>query len=247
MLALPGFLAFFFVSLWVGIRLVTLWLRTRQLPELLMGVGVLGIGPVGFGLVMVAAATASDRNEPSAVAALSALAVAIGAGAKYLFNWRIYHPDSPGAAAAALAGIATLAVAWIGDAATTGFAPASWTQPGWVLVRQAGQLGCLFWGAAEALRWWRRMRRRQAIGLSDPLVANRFLLWAVGAGTAGLGSLVGTVVGLAYGRALEELPALTVAMSLFGLVSAGALWLAFVPPETYKRRVRGKPDAAAPA
>ena len=36
-----GFLAFFVVALVVGVRLVHLWWRTRQLPELLIGLGVL--------------------------------------------------------------------------------------------------------------------------------------------------------------------------------------------------------------
>ena len=34
MLVLVGFLAFFFASLTVGIRLILLWTRTRELPEL---------------------------------------------------------------------------------------------------------------------------------------------------------------------------------------------------------------------
>jgi hypothetical protein len=45
-----GFAAFFVASLTAGVRLVMLWRRTRELPELLIGIGVLGIGPVGYGL-----------------------------------------------------------------------------------------------------------------------------------------------------------------------------------------------------
>jgi len=39
-LILVGFLTFFVVALTVGVRLLLLWGRTRQLPELLMGIGV---------------------------------------------------------------------------------------------------------------------------------------------------------------------------------------------------------------
>jgi hypothetical protein len=49
-----GFVAFFVVALTVGVRVLLLARRTRELPELLMGIGVLGIGPVGFGLMVVA-------------------------------------------------------------------------------------------------------------------------------------------------------------------------------------------------
>jgi hypothetical protein len=243
-LAIPGFLAFFFVAVWVGVRLLAQWGRTRELPELLLGLGVLGIGPVGFGLVMLAAAAgAGDPDAPSALAGLSAVAVAGGAAAKAIFNWRIYHPASRAVRALSFAAIASLAVAIAGDGLTTGFAPASWMKPGWMLVRQVVQIAVLLWGAGEALVWWRRMERRRRLGLGDPLVANRFLLWAIGAGMAGGGSLFGMIVGLVYGRPMNELPLLTLALSLFGMASAVALWLAFAAPEWYKRRLRaGEPS-----
>ena len=50
-----GFGSFLLASLVVGVRLILLSHRTRQLPELLIGVGVLGIGPLGFGLSMIGA------------------------------------------------------------------------------------------------------------------------------------------------------------------------------------------------
>jgi hypothetical protein len=239
LLALPGFVAFFFVALWVGVRLLAQWGRTRELPELLLGLGVLGIGPVGFGLLMLAAAAAAGHtDEPSAMAGVSALAVAGGASAKAIFTWRIYHPTSGVAAALCAVAIALLLAGLVGDALTTGFAPAAWTQPGWIVVREAVQVAVLLWGAGEALVWWRRMRRRVLLGLGDPLVASRFLLWGIGAGAAGIGSLFGTVVALASGHDMNELPELTLALSLFGMISAVSLWLAFATPDWFKKWVR---------
>ena len=246
LLALPGFLAFFFVSLWVGVRLLAQWGRTRQLPELLLGLGVLGIGPVGFGLIMLAAAAgASEPQAPSLLAGLSAIAVGGGAAAKAIFNWKIYHPRSRLVAVIALGAIAGLAIAIACDAWDTGFAPAAWTQPGWMMVRQGLQIAILLWGSGEALRWWLRMRRRLRLGIADPLVANRFLLWAIGAGMAGGGSLVGMVAGFAYGQPMTELPTLTLVLSLLGLVSAISLWLAFAAPEWWKVRVRAQAQNAS--
>ena len=92
-------------------------------------------------------------------------------------------------------------------------------------------------GAGDALQWWRRMQLRLAIGIGDPMVANRFLLWAIGAGMAGSGSLIGMIVGLSLGRPLAELPALTLLLSIFGMVSAVSLWLAFATPAWWKQRV----------
>ena len=246
LLAFPGFLAFFVVSLWVGIRLVLLWSRTRQLPELLMGLGVLGIGPLGFGIAM--AAFLSAQNSPLLAKVLVALAsVTIGAGvsAKYVFNWRIYHPGSRVARAAVIAAIATIFASIVAAGFTNHFAPEAWQQDGWSQVRQVVQVGALWWGAAEAFVWHLRMRRRVKIGLGDPLVANRFLLWSIGAGAAGLGSAVGAVVALVTGQAFTDLPGLTLALSLFGLTSASALWLAFVPPARYLDWLRSRAQNAS--
>lgn len=247
LVALPGFLAFFFVSLWVGVRLLAQGRHSRALPELLLGLGVLCIGPVGFGLTMLAAAAgADDPAAPSPWAGLSAVAVGSGTAAKAIFNWKIYYPRSRVVASLSLGAIGLLALAIVADGLTTGFAPAAWMQPGWILGRQAVQVGVLFWGAIEALRWWMRMQRRARLGIGDAVVANRFLLWAIGAGMAGTGSLVGTLVGLTLGRPLDQLPALTLLLSCFGLASACALWLAFAPPEAYVRFVRTRGARSEP-
>ena len=73
-LILVGFLTFFVVALTVGIRLLLLWGRTRQLPELLMGIGVLGIGPVGFGCMLVGAVSHSNPSIENAAFGVGTLA-----------------------------------------------------------------------------------------------------------------------------------------------------------------------------
>ena len=43
--------AFFLAGSVVSFRLLALWRQTRQLPELLCGLSMLGIGPLGFCLI----------------------------------------------------------------------------------------------------------------------------------------------------------------------------------------------------
>jgi hypothetical protein len=244
-LALPGFLAFFVVALVVGVRLLALAARTRQLPELLMGVGVLGIGPVGFGGIVLALGLAHDAPAASRlVAGLASLAVGSGVAAKYLFNWRIYRPTSPAAAVASLAGVVAIAAVLAAEGRATGFDTTAWRGSGWHVARSALQVGCLLWGASEALAYWAKMRRRVRLGLADALVANRFLLWAIGAGAAGVGSAIGVFAQLAGGQPPLGQTWVTMSSSLHGLVSAVALWLAFVPPAAYRRWVRSGQPAA---
>ena len=73
-----GFIAFFLVSLTVGVRLLLLWRRTRQLPELLIGIGVLGIGPVGFGLQMAGAVRMQAGHDPELLFLLGYFAAGCG-------------------------------------------------------------------------------------------------------------------------------------------------------------------------
>jgi hypothetical protein len=239
-LALPGFLAFFVVALVVGVRLVALARRTRQIPELLIGVGVLCIGPVGFGGIV--AATAAEAGSPGLARVLggaAAVAVATGVAAKYLFNWRIYRPTSRLAAVACGAGIAGVVLAVALEGFATGYSPRAWRGTGWHVLRSGVQIGCLLWGASEALVYWGKMRRRVRLGIADPLLANRFLLWGIGAGAAGVGSAISVVFQVATGKPSLEQAWVTMSSSLHGLVSASALWLAFVPPQAYRRWVRG--------
>jgi hypothetical protein len=96
----------------------------------------------------------------------------------------------------------------------------------------------LLWGSGEALAYWRRMKRRSLLGLADPAVTNRFLLWGIGAGAAGVGSAIGVIAGMVIGQGNSEIPWVVMSSSIHGLVAAIALSLAFVPPPSYLRWVR---------
>ncbi len=234
-----GFGCFFLVSLAVGLRLVLQWRRTRQLPELLIGIGVLGIGPVGFALTVVAQLLVGA--VPLAAACFygfAQLAVNLGAFAKLLFNGRVYHPGSVAARVAVWLGGAALVAAWV-DVALGGFVVEA---PG---PRHAPLVAALLWGSVEALRYHGRMRRRARIGLGDPVVENRFLLWGVGAGAAGVGSLVGVVAGVGGGAQLLVDPVLLGVLSLHGSIAAVCMWLAFLPPRAYTRFLSERAPAAA--
>jgi hypothetical protein len=229
-----GFLAFFVVALVVGVRLVLLWTRTRQLPELLIGLGVLGIGPVGFGLAVAALnLRASQPAAYSVVMAVASAAIATGVIAKLIFNWRVYHPESAAVRALVVAGAAVMLGCYLADLAS-GFDTYREVNLSFAL-RTPVQLGALLWGSAEALRWFFRMRRRASVGLGEPVVANRFLLWGLGAGAAGVGSLIGSMVQLVTGQLSTTVPWVLASSSAHGFVAAVAMWLAFMPPAAYTR------------
>ena len=206
-LALPGFLAFFAVSMWVGIRLLLLW--SLHAADARAADGHRGARHRTAGLRDRDGGVQLVQSSPGLARFLVAIAsttVATGVGAKMIFNWLIYHPRPRAARGIAFTAIALLAGSVVGDGFTNHFAPEAWQEPGFPQLRQVLQIGALCWGSAEAFGWWRRMQRRVSIGLGDPVVANRFLLWSIGAGAAGIGSAIGTVVGLIAGRPLNDMP-----------------------------------------
>jgi hypothetical protein len=230
----------------VGVRLVRLWGRTRQLPELLIGIGVLGIGPVGFGLATLAELLrGAHPRVASLLVAVALLAVSSGVVAKAQFNWHVYRRDQAWLAGAVSAAAVVLAGCWLVDLADSFRAP--YVPSLTYFLRSGLQVACLLWGSAEALVYWRKMRRRLRLGLADPLVTNRFFLWGLGAGAAGVGSAVGIAAQLVTGRSPLELSWVMLSSSLHGLVAAVAMWLAFLPTRSYLRFIEARARRSAAA
>jgi hypothetical protein len=235
-----GFAAFFVASLTAGVRLVMLWWRTRELPELLIGIGVLGIGPVGFGLMTMAQLSRAGHPELSRwIFAVAVLAVCTGGFAKYVFNWRVYHPRQAFVRWIVWTAGLLLAGCYATEFLTSGFRN-QYAQSLTNIGRSTLLVGCLLWGSAEALVYWRKMRRRLRLGLADPVVTNRFFLWGLGAGAAGVGTAVGISAQVFTGLPPLQLPWITLSSSLHGLTAAVALWLAFVPNQAYLQFIEAR-------
>jgi hypothetical protein len=98
------------------------------------------------------------------------------------------------------------------------------------------------WSAVEAIKQWSLSRKRARIGLADPLVANRMLLWGVFTGGSVVTSLVSAVDGLLGFDPGQHAPSIVV-VSAIGIASTVALWLAFLPPQAWVRRIRGGASA----
>ena len=235
-----GFGAFFVSSLAIGLRLVWLARRNRGLPELLIGVSILGIGPAGFALMVIAMLLGANRPAVAFVALASAqLAIAVGGLAAYVFTRTVFRPEAAWARALVWAGAGGFGAAFLGR-----FATGTYSLPMrldfWTQVGSFDMIACLLWGSFESLHYYGRMRRRARLGLADAMITNRFLLWGLGIGSAGLGSLLANVVMMVRGTAMMELDGLTLSNSMFGLAAAVLMWIAFLPPAGYRRWIEAR-------
>lgn len=228
----------------VGLRLIGLAARTRQLPELTIGASFLLLGGIGYPLAFAAR---NGLGGPDHVQAMLALAFAVqnlGCLAIALATWRTFRPDDPRALAACGGAAALMAVGWGGQLATGTFSPT----PGasalyWIDF--AGRILPYAWATAEAWRYHGMLRRRLALGLADPVVVDRFRLWALSASGVTAAFLLFLAAALAR---VDVAHSLWVTAGIVGASAASGVcfWLAFLPPRAYLRRFE-VPATAAPA
>jgi hypothetical protein len=238
---------FVVVTTAVGVRMMLLARRTRGVPETLIGAGMTTIGLVGYPLGLAAGAgrgTMAEMNIPLWL--LSIVAIDAGLLLIYAFTWRVFRPSSAWAKGLVVA--SGVYLVGVGLCQLLAFLNAPPDAPsGQVALRYTGAFligsaGCFLWSGIEGALQYRMARRRLAMGLADPVVANRFLLWAVFGASATLicaGSAVGLLRGV-YSGASDEMKIVT---GVFGVVGSGAMYLAFVPPAWYLRRVRARASA----
>lgn len=248
------------LSLVVGLRLLSLARRggwpapESSLATYFLVSAFLGTPPQivvygGMGDPRLAVPDAAAR----ALLAFAVLAMAIGAGAAYVFTWKTFQPDRLWAKAIVVLGCACLAAGYAIEALFEGFAPVMFAGPGhWVgwAGRTAAAAGITF----ESFRYWRMLRRRLRLGLADPVVTNRFLLWGVWAACSTLNFVADlasrTLYWLIYDTiqpvpeylAVMVAPTIAVTM-LFGSVSAVTLFLTFFPTPAYLRWVEARAAA----
>lgn len=214
----------------VGVRLLLLACRSRELPDLAFGLAFVSLGGVGYPLSIVARTGHAEGWV---------LSVALGAQdlaclSMFLGSWAVFRPRSlaPGAPAVALlaAFAASLSAPWWSSAGEAARDAGAWYYLGF-----AGRLSCFAWATVESLRFYRMMRRRLGLSLADPVLVDRFLLWSICNASITLGFMV-FLVGRLTTQNVGEAPWVLAATSVVGLVAGAAMWLVFFAPAWYLRR-----------
>ena len=248
LLLLLSTVAYVGVGLAVGTRLVRLARRTGGFPEWMLGTACLaGPGVLAPCLALVVALPGPEWVVRAA-ACIGQLAYAVFCAVMLLFTWQCFRKDARWARW--LTGLATatgLAGAALGIARALGLAEAGqlgdMDHLSYRLLALASLVGHA-WTALESFLYYGRMRRRARLGLADPVVTNRFLLWGWVGAAALVASGVPFVVGLLGGDSFNHVPTRLVgaAAIIFGSV---CLQLAFLPPQSYVAWLTAKATSAA--
>jgi hypothetical protein len=238
-----SFFAFVIASGLIGFRLLFLWRRTRELPELAISLAHLLGGFFGYGLLV---AVTVLRWLPTqwnlALYILALVSMCGGAFSVALFTFAVFRPEARWAGGLLALLLALFAAGVLGS--TLEALPMR-TNVGllsfWGITLGTGT--SYGWATVESLRYRRLLLRRARVGLGDPLVANRLLLWAWTEGLACSISLLYAATRLL--DVPQSTPAVSSAAALLVLLSSVTSWLAFFPPETYRRWVGGPARAAS--
>lgn len=238
------------VGVFVGLRLLLLARHTRQLPETLMGIGLMIMAVLGGPLASAARMPGLVGTElGDKLFAVGIGLVQLGIACFYAFTWQVFRKHSTAAllflvlvcVACGAVGHGLVAAS-IGDTMDAIYLN---TRP-WAMA-VVGLVGVAFvWTAFEALAYHRKLSRRLALGLAEPEVANRFWLWGVGA--LGTSSLCGVMlVPMSQGIPPLQSPTILAIMGFASAVNSTCWFFAFFPPRAYLAHVRARSATAVAA
>jgi hypothetical protein len=227
----------------VGVKLVVLARRTRQLPELACGVGLVAFALSQVGAIFIAGLRDASPELSHALRAFALCNLTIASAGLSLFTVETF-----GRTAVRW----LLAIAIVGTGASLRFVilyqdiPIMGTgQTNSVIPSVAALTFSLgfFWLGIEGLRYHGRARRAQAIGLASAQVVSRFLVMGVGSLTGGVFATLAAAANLSDGP-LADLRGLFVCVS--GVVTAVMVVLGFSPPAAYRRWVEARAARGVP-
>jgi hypothetical protein len=230
----------------VGLKLLGIAAHTRKLPELAIGTGLLAYSTLSQPVLLAQQALGEETSVGlgMGLVVLRVVATYVTLVGLSLFTWQVFGAESRWrqalAAAMVVAGLIsggmTIWAAWLNLTAN-------------LPMPLYGRLGMLphftlsfGWVSLESLRYYALMRKRRALGLADPVVTNRFLVWGAGEGVASLVVFTLFAAMLRSGEILASDPLVSWCVTLAALVNALVWWLTFTPPRAYLRWIR---DAAA--
>jgi hypothetical protein len=261
--ALSGLITFGLMALSfvIGVRLVRLGRRAGG-PELWLGLYFLIYSCfatsasvtlyLGWSAPQVAFSDGTTRILNAIFYALST----IGMTCLLHFTQRTFRSDSTGARALVWGNCAVLVGAMIGVGVTEGF-EVRVLNGIWYWVAYLARLAPFVWVAIESFRYGALLRRRVAIGLADPLVADRFLLWGLWSAVLAVMALSDPLARFWYWKRsgsttqwVVEIgrPIIDVVVPLssgFGIVAVALLFLTFFPTPAYRRWVARRSATSA--
>lgn len=248
----------------VGVRLLRAGLHPDRRPELALAIYFLAspfFSTICQGIVyggMVDPRLALAEGTSHVVLGFGILGMAVGGVAICAFIAISFWAGSRWAWTIAVAGSALALCGFAFEALHEGFAvtlvpgPGHWTA--W-----AGRTAPMVWLTVESLRYWRMLHRREALGLAEPVLMNRFLLWGIFSAATFINlaadliahtlytGFAGTTTEIVMEVMKPILIGTMIITMILSMISAAALFLTFFPPSRYRTWLEGRSLAHHPS
>jgi len=227
----------------VGARLLRLGIRTRSASEWLIGLTFL-IWGLSYALWVFSMASQSQPALESQLIIASRLTANLGNAAIAFFPFLVFRRRSAWAKyLVALVVICmilgTAGSIWVGDPEGVEPLANAWWWFEWI-----GEIAPAIWIGVEGLHHYGTTRARVRLGLCEPMVSHRYLLW----GLAGISwtlldfAIIGQFIDFwatrSWSAGLDNL------VGLFEIAALAMIWLAYFTPAAYQRRIAGAAPAA---
>ncbi len=221
------------VFLLAGVRLLLRAARVGGVPERLLSASFLLWG-LGYALYDLPYALADDEALRVRFFLASRVAIDAGGIAFALFTQRVFRARErwstwlvAGIAACLTAGV--VGSVWVGD--WEGVRPLS--NP-WYWPERLANTAPALWMAVEGFLHYAKTRPRRRLGLCDPLVCNRFLLWGISGALWVILELVILPQEVGYEATREFSAVLGMLSGSLEVAPVALLWLTFFPPAFYR-------------
>ena len=234
------------IVLTLGIRLALLASRTRKLPEALLCVHFLLCCSLGYLLLGIGIPAAYQPGflPTWAIAPLIAaghLTSSVGVWTGVAFNWLVFRREAVWARYLVWLSAIALATGYLGAGLSGGFTRGT-LEGVWIWLLYGTYTVAAAWVMVEPLRHYAIMRKRLRLGLAEPLVANRFLLWGSGSVCRFVMLVTGATPTLLVHYIPPEIWPTVVSMTLISVAVAGlgvsvCYWLVFFPTRAYARLI----------
>ena len=226
------------IYLVAGARLYRFSVRTGGAPERLLSVSLVLWG-FCFPLYDLPYALL-DESMLTPFSFASRIVLHMGTIAFLLFTRKVFRSRERWATWL-VAGTIVCLVAGVGGSARVGdwegFYPLS--NP-WYWLEWVGRTAPMAWMGIEGFVQYRRARPRRRLGLCDPLVCNRFLLWSLTGMLWVFLELVIIAQNIDYEINQRWTSSLDFAVSLLELLPVVVIWFVFFPPVSYRNWIANR-------
>jgi hypothetical protein len=220
------------VYLYAGFRLLRLASRSGELPERLLGLMfvVNGAALILYDIPIIL----SDESLWTPLTLAGRITYLPAPVILALFTRRVFRQEGVCAAWIPRA-TAILEIVGVGGSILNGDLEGYAVDSPWFWAEWTGYTLPCVWASVEAFLQYRSARRRLALGLCDPLVCNRFLLWGWFAAIQFLGWVGVIPQYIEYEHEGVFTPTWDVLLSAGEIISLALIGLVFFSPNVYRR------------